>query len=188
MSCDWSSDVCSSDLPGHTIPGLNTPTIFDKAANLIPQVESSMVKIDSIMTALNTLLNDPALKHILDNTKEITENLNKSTAQLNVLMTTDIPKMTKTFYVVGTNLESVTAKLDQLDLQATFARIDKTIDNVYQLTDKLNSKDNTVGLLLNDPSLYNNLNKTVNSANALLENIKEQPKRYVHFSVFGKKN
>ncbi len=56
------------------------------------------------------------------------------------------------------------------------------------LTEKLNSKDNTIGLLFNDPTLYNNLNATTENAASLLEDLKEHPKRYVHFSLFGKKD
>ncbi len=60
--------------------------------------------------------------------------------------------------------------------------------NVKILTEKLNSKDNTIGLLFNDPTLYNNLNATTENAASLLEDLKEHPKRYVHFSLFGKKD
>jgi hypothetical protein len=56
------------------------------------------------------------------------------------------------------------------------------------LTDKLNRKDNTLGLLMNDSSLYNNLNATTANAASLLEDLKSHPKRYVHFSLFGKKD
>lgn len=67
-------------------------------------------------------------------------------------------------------------------------KVDATLNNVKMITDKLNQKDNTVGLLLNDPSLYNNLNATTANAASLLEDLKSHPKRYVHFSLFGKKD
>ena len=66
--------------------------------------------------------------------------------------------------------------------------IDSTLYNVRVLTNKLNSKDNTVGLLFNDPTLYNNLSTTSANAASLLEDLKTHPKRYVHFSLFGKKD
>ena len=56
------------------------------------------------------------------------------------------------------------------------------------MTDKLNRKDNSLGLLLNDPELYNNLNATSANAASLLKDLQEHPKRYVHFSLFGKKD
>ena len=67
-------------------------------------------------------------------------------------------------------------------------KVDATLNNVKMITDKLNQKDNTVGLLLNDPSLYNNLNATTANAASLLEDLESHPKPYVHFSLFGKKD
>ena len=67
-------------------------------------------------------------------------------------------------------------------------KVDSTLANVRTLTDKLNSKNNTIGLLLNDPQLYQNLNATTANAASLLEDLKAHPKRYVHFSLFGKKD
>ena len=56
------------------------------------------------------------------------------------------------------------------------------------MTDKFNRTDNTLGLLLNDSTLYNNLNRTTYNAASLLEDLKSHPKRYVHFSLFGRKD
>ena len=56
------------------------------------------------------------------------------------------------------------------------------------LNDRLTSRDNSLGLLLNDATLYDNMNKTMNSANELLIDLKSHPKRYVHFSIFGRKD
>ena len=67
-------------------------------------------------------------------------------------------------------------------------KVDETLANVQQITAKLERQDNTVGLLLNDPSLYNNLNQTAINAANLLNDLQNHPKRYVHFSVFGKKD
>ncbi|MDE6634442.1 MAG: MCE family protein, partial [Bacteroidaceae bacterium] len=65
--------------------------------------------------------------------------------------------------------------------------VNTTLDNVQQATLKLNTTDNSLGLLLNDTALYGNLNTTVNSATNLLEDLKENPHRYVHFSLIGRK-
>ena len=82
---------------------------------------------------------------------------------------------------------ALTDKLNQLDLNGTLTRVDATIDNVQHATDKFNRKDNSLGLLLNDTAVYFNLNRTTVAAASLLEDLKENPKRYVQFSVFGKK-
>ena len=78
--------------------------------------------------------------------------------------------------------------LKGINYAETFQKIDSTLFNVQLLTNKLNSKDNTVGLLFNDPTLYNNLSATTANAASLLEDLKNRPKRYVHFSLFGRKD
>jgi phospholipid/cholesterol/gamma-HCH transport system substrate-binding protein len=67
------------------------------------------------------------------------------------------------------------------------AKVDGAVNNLNKTTERLNSKDNSIGLLLNDTTLYSGLNRTVNGASALVEDLKANPKRYVHFSVFGRK-
>ena len=68
------------------------------------------------------------------------------------------------------------------------AKVDQTLANVQEVTAKLNGKDGTLGLLMNDDKLYHRLNNTVGSADSLLTDLKAHPKRYVHFSLFGKKD
>ena len=68
------------------------------------------------------------------------------------------------------------------------AQVNQTLSNVQELTAKLNSKDGTLGLLMNDDRLYFDLHNTVHSADSLLTDLKAHPKRYVHFSLFGKKD
>ena len=63
-----------------------------------------------------------------------------------------------------------------------------SITNLNRLTTNLNNPNGTIGLLLNDRQLYDNLNATAGSANQLLLDLKERPKRYVHFSIFGRKD
>ena len=67
-------------------------------------------------------------------------------------------------------------------------RVDNTLRNVEQMTAKLNSNEGTLGLLMHDPGLYNNLNATMIHADSLMIDLRQHPKRYVHFSVFGKKD
>jgi phospholipid/cholesterol/gamma-HCH transport system substrate-binding protein len=86
------------------------------------------------------------------------------------------------------NANTLTRNLNELDLAATMQKVDNTLRNVEQMTAKLNSKDGTLGLLMRDPSLYNNLNATMMHADSLMIDLKQHPKRYVHFSVFGKKD
>ena len=68
------------------------------------------------------------------------------------------------------------------------AQVNQTLSNVQEVTDKINHNKGTLGLLMNDPSLYNNLTSTMRNADSLVVNLRQHPKRYVHFSLFGKKD
>lgn len=172
-----------------TIPGVANEGIMGAAEkNLLPQLQNMMPKMDSILTSLNQLLSDPALKQTLHNTEQLTASLNASSRQLSKLMDTDIPHMTRNISALTDNLKTISDNLKDVDYASTFAKIDSTLYNVHLLTAKLNRKDNSLGMLMNDASLYNNLTQTSANAATLLEDLKDHPKRYVHFSLFGKKD
>lgn len=178
--------------PGDTIPGQVEAGLMSAASNMIPQVEKMLPKLDSILTQVNNLLADPALQNILHNTDRMTANLENTTAKLNRMMNTEIPALTQNLNEMSQNMNTLVkdmdCKMNQVDVEALMARVNGTLNNVETLTSKLNSKDNTVGLMLNDPTLYNNLSETSANAANLLGDLKAHPKRYVHFSIFGKKD
>ena len=106
-------------------------------------------------------------------------NLKRSTGKLDGVI--------DTVQYICNDLSGVTKSLDKVDWDSTMVSIESTLANLKTTTDKFNITDNTIGALLNDKALYSNLDSTVNSANALLMDLKANPKRYVHFSVFGAK-
>lgn len=175
--------------PGDTIEGYANNGIMAKAEQeLLPQIEKLMPKLDSILTSLNTVLSDPALGNTLKNAEKITASLSQTSNHLEKLMGNDIPKLTNNVTTITEDLKVISDNLKGIDYAGTFNKIDETLKNVYALTDKLNNKDNTIGLLFNDPELYNNLNAASANAASLLKDLQEHPKRYVHFSLFGKKD
>lgn len=172
---------------GDTIPGKLNNGMMESVAALMPQIEQMLPKLDSIMTSLNTILGDQSIPATLHSVEKMAANLEETSGQLKVLMGRDIPQLTGKLNTLGDNFISISDNLKKIDYANTFNEIEQTLANVKIVTEKLNSKDNTVGLLLNDPQLYNNLNATTANAASLLEDLKEHPKRYVHFSLFGKK-
>ncbi len=184
---------------GDTITGGIHEGAMTKLEAMIPAVESLLPKLDSIMGNLNRLTADPALAEMLHNTAEITNNLKESTAALNTMMHDEVPGLMAKANRIGSNLESVSDQLAQTDIKgtvdnanATLAGLRQTTDNLNQTTNylsgKLQSRDNTLGLFLNDRGVYDNLNGTLRHADSLMIDLKAHPKRYVHFSIFGKKD
>lgn len=174
--------------PGDTLPGIVNNGLMGVAEGIMPKVEQIMPKMDSILHSLNQLLANPALTATLENTEKLTADLSVTTRQLNKLMQTDLPQITGRMVTLADNFTTISENLKAIDYAETFQKIDATLKNVQTLSDKLNSKDNTVGLLLNDPTLYNNLSATTANAASLLEDLQAHPKRYVHFSLFGRKD
>lgn len=173
---------------GDTIPGKLNNGMMESVAALMPQIEQMLSKLDSIMISLNNILNNQSIPATLHSVEKTAANLEVASGQLKVLMGRDIPQLTGKLNTIGDNFITISGNLKEIDYAATFKEIEQTLANVKMVTEKLNSKDNTVGLLLNDPQLYNNLNATTANAASLLEDLKEHPKRYVHFSLFGKKD
>lgn len=177
--------------PGGIIPGAVNGGMMDKAANLIPVVEKMLPKLDSILTSVNALLADPALAASLHNVETITSNLTVSTRELNTLMAglnKQVPGMVRKANGVLDNTNRLTANLASLDVQGTLNKVNQTLESAHQFTEKLNSNQGSLGLLMNDTKLYDNLTSTMGHADSLVIDLKAHPKRYVHFSVFGRKD
>ena len=175
--------------PGDTIYGKTNEGILGVAEKeLLPNVANMLPKLDSIMTALNAVISDPALIKTLHNIEGITASLRSSSEELNSFMHKDLPLMADNITTITRNFKEISNSLQGIDYQSTFNKIDSTLYNVRTLTEKLNSKDSSLGLLFNDDKMYNNLNQTAANAASLLEDLRENPKRYVHFSLFGKKD
>lgn len=173
--------------PGDTIQGSDKSGLMSKAGDLMPQVETVLMRVDSLLVTLNALAGNPDIEQTLSNVRTLTEHLDESAVKLKQLMAHDVPRMTKTFNTAGENVVRLTDNLNQLNLDQTVDSLTMAIGNVNRLLTQVQSKEGSLGLLMNDTRLYDNLNHTVQSADSLLNDLKAHPKRYVHFSVFGRK-
>ena len=177
--------------PGSTLQGETSEGALGQVKKMIPTIEKMLPKLDSIMVSVNTLLADPAIAQSLHNVEHVTANLTTSTRELNKLMAQlnhDVPGMTQRANKMMDNANEMVVNLNKVDVDQTMRKVNATLDNVEQFTAQLNSNNGSLGLLMRDKSLYNNLNATMLSADSLLTNLREHPKRYVHFSLFGKKD
>ena len=184
---------------GDTISGGLHEGAVEKVEALMPTIMDMLPKLDSIVTNMARLSADPALAQTLRNTAEITNNLRRTSAKLDAMVGRDLPQMMQNLNKTSSNVERLSNNLAAINLQETMNEVNASLAEVKRfsaninamtndLNAKLNSRDNTFGLLLNDRKLYDNLNRTVSSADSLLINVKAHPKRYVHFSIFGKKD
>ncbi len=176
---------------GDTISGDMEQGIMSKVGEIMPVIMNVAPKLDSIMSSLNLLLSDPALRNTLHNVEGMTNNLNATSQELKTLsasLNREVPTMMNKANGVLDNTQQLTHNLSQIDVAAMNAKVNQTLANVEQMTQKLNSNEGTLGLLMRDQTLYNNLTATAASADSLLTDLKAHPKRYVHFSIFGKKD
>ncbi|MEE1120790.1 MAG: MlaD family protein [Prevotella sp.] len=186
-----SDNMRESIEPGGVIIGSLGKGMMDEVAQMMPQLKALLPKLDSILTNVNIIMSDPALKSIIDNVNGATDNLNKSSAQLNKMMTqfeSTMPGMLQKVDAVLGNTEQITSDIAKADIATTMKNISATLQNCRELTDKLNSNEGSLGKFINDPSLYDNLNATMRDADSLMIDLKSHPKRYVHFSIFGRKD
>ncbi|MCQ2205219.1 MAG: MlaD family protein [Bacteroidaceae bacterium] len=174
-----------------TIQGGPRQGALDLAGAMVPDIQRLLPKLDSILVNINALTANPALAASLANLQKISTDLAQVTANL--------PKTMAQVDGTVSNLNSMSGKFNEMDFQSTLNSVDSTLAATHALIgrfdqlsadidSKLNSRDGTLGLLLNDTQLHDNLNRTVQSADSLVTDLKAHPKRYVHFSIFGKKD
>lgn len=175
--------------PGDTLPVKVTAGMLASIEDeLLPQVTNLLPKLDSILSGINTIVNNPALSGSIDKIDNIVSDIKTSTAQLSQLMGTTIPSMMSNIDTASNNIKEVTAQLNEVEIKSIMTSVDSTIVNIRELTAKMNDKNSTIGMLFNDSEMYDGIVKALQSADSLLIDLREHPKRYVHFSLIGRKD
>ncbi len=175
--------------------------VLIQVANMVRSLDSVLVTINSVFDA-NTKNN---IKSVIANLNNTTASLAISSASLQSILNTQTGVLPKTLNNISditstlknndkkidqtiANLEITTSKFSKLELEKTLTTIDGTINQLKNTIEKVNSDKGSIGLLINDPKLYNNLSATSNKLNLLLDDVRVHPKRYINVSVFGKKD
>ena len=182
--------------------------VLSKVDPVLYQVTKAVTSIDSILMKVNQVLDPNAKNNIagtLANLNKTTANLIGASASLQILLNTQTGALAGTLNNLNSftstldknsgkinnmvsNLDKTATNLSNLDLQQTLNTLNATIGDLKAAIGKFDKKDGTLGLLLNDTKLYENLRATSNKLNLLIDDVKTNPKRYVNISVFGKKN
>lgn len=176
-----------AELPGKVQAGL----MDNVSKELMPSLAVMLPKVDSILTSINTILANPALNESVTRLNAISANLENMTAQLNKTMSGNMPAImdnanaiTSDLKAVSANLAEMTNELNAIPLDSTMRSVNATMANVKEITDNINSKESSLGLLLNDKRLYDHADQTVLSLDSLFKDIKANPKRYINVKVF----
>ena len=171
-------------LPTGYVPGL----MESIQGELLAKVGEAVEQIDTLVAQLNTQLEGGHIKRSLENVDRISGDLTSVSSNLKHMMKTQVPRIVNNADTAIANLNVIAADIKEADLKATVARVDKAVDNVNGLVTDVRSQEGTLGQLIYNKSLYNHIDATVISADSLLTDLKAHPKRYVHFSIFGKKD
>lgn len=168
--------------PGDTLLGYREISLVDGAAGVMPRADSILLKIDSIVYSLNRLISNPMWVSSIEGIGSTVDQLNSSSKSFNRIINSlekDLPQISENLTAASGDLKHVSSEISQMDLKSTYASIDETIKNLKLITEKFNSSDNSMGLLMNDTRLHDSLNITIDNATKLLEDIRENPDRYL---------
>ena len=168
--------------PGDTIAGTRAVGLMDGVANVIPKTDSIMSRIDSISIALQNLATDPSWLSTIEAMSETMKQLQASSKSLKTVMSNlenDLPSIGNNLSDVSANFKKISSNLAEVDIQSTFNSIDSTVVNLKQLSNNLNSTDNSLGMLTNGTQLHDSITSTLNSATQLLQDIRENPEKYL---------
>lgn len=154
---------------------------------MLPQINSFVPKVDSLIVALTALVSNPALTNSLSNVESISGKLDKAADELNHLFHNELPLLVQNLQGTSDNLNSITSNLNEFDYKQTMSLVDSTVENLHSISEALIDDRSSIGRLINDTAFYNNLNGVCTNANALIEDVKVNPSRYINISVFGKK-
>lgn len=158
----------------------------------------TVAELTSTLEGINAILNDTTVSNInqtIANVSAMTDaariTIDHSSKNIESIVS-DLSAVTSSFKeetpaILG-SMRNLTDSLDAAAIAATLRSAQSTMEELDQTIAAINSRQGTIGKLIYDPAMYDNLNGAADSLKALFGNIKEQPGRYVHFSVFGKKD
>ena len=193
---DYDNNVIANS--GDYLIGVVKPGLTDLVNQIMPQIqlqlETVMKKAEIVLSNVNSLFDEKtkeSLKSSIDEFGSLTNSLSETSANINDFIKDNSPNLTTT--IDNLNETSLTIKdisnsISEVDLNLILTNLDSTISSLNKITNKLNQGEGTAGKLLYDDGLFKNLDDATKNLEELIEDIKLNPKRYVHFSIFGKKS
>lgn len=190
---DSSIAVDGDELQGEIEKGM-MDVIADKVVPLGNDLSSVVIKVDTLMHSLNTILDEKHQKHLqqaIENVDNTIANLNKTSQSLNTLLDNNHSKIDKSlanFEYTTENLAKLSDSLAQINVNLLAEEIENTISSLNSLVTSIEQGEGSLGKIMKDEALYTNLENASEELEMLLRDLRENPKRYVHFSIFGRKD
>lgn len=189
ISLDMAKDT-EMHLVGDTIAGENASGLMDALSkDVMPSVATIFPKVDTLLTNINALVADPALSQSVKRLDAITAALQLTTQRLAAVtgslqpIATDVKVITGNMTTITSDLTQLSGTMSTLPLDSLVYDLQVTTTNLRALSQELNNPNSTLGKVLNDPALYNNLNSTISSLDSLFIDIKKNPKRYISIKL-----
>tara|TARA_B100000678_G_scaffold172105_1_gene143607 strand:+ start:2242 stop:3168 length:927 start_codon:yes stop_codon:yes gene_type:complete len=193
---DYDNNVIAKS--GDYLIGVVKPGLTDLVNQIMPQIqlqlEAVMKKAEIVLSNVNSLFDEKtkeSLKSSIDEFGSLTNSLSETSANINDFIKDNSPNLTTTINNLNETslkIKDISSSMSEVDLNLILTNLDSTISNLNKITHKLNQGEGTIGKLLYDDVLFKNLDDATKNLEELIEDIKLNPKRYVHFSIFGKKS
>ena len=178
---------------GDELIAVNAPGLMQNiTGEVLPAVTELMPKIDSLLTATTALVADPAIRSSVQRLDNIMANLETSTTQLTLVMRQlppiasnasstmgNVDQLSANLLTISNDLATLSAQLKEIPVDSITADLAGITANLNEITSSLNSDNSSLGLMMRDPSLYNNLNNSAAHVDSILVDLKRQPKRYI---------
>ena len=185
-------------IDGDYLKGVIKPGLTELVNQILPQVqlqiEAVMKNAEIVLQNINTLFDDETkkeLKSSIEDFSNLTSSLSETSDEISKLITNNSENLTNSlsdFRSASINIKSITDSLNSNDIKSIITNLNSLVNNLNSITTSLKNSEGTAGKLINDKSIYDNLENATNQLNRLIEDIKLNPNRYINFSVFGKKN
>ena len=193
---DYDNNVIAKS--GDYLIGVVKPGLTDLVNQIMPQIqlqlEAVMKKAEIVLSNVNSLFDEKtkeSLKSSINEFGSLTNSLSETSANINDFIKDNSPNLTTTINNLNETslkIKDISSSMSEVDLNLILTNLDSTISNLNKITHKLNQGEGTIGKLLYDDVLFKNLDDATKNLEELIEDIKLNPKRYVHFSIFGKKS